>query len=587
MKRNDSARLGALFLAIIAFVMASCFSGLDPAQSASGTASLTISAAPLSAAGASGDTGSRAIVQGPAKLYVQTGFEAGTARLFGPYNARAGSETVVRDIPPGSYPWIALLYSADDLSLAEPIILSGVTDPRGAFQAALSDLVSPGLSVALVPGVTIAEGRNTRVSATLVPVTDAFVIAAVGGENPYSRATVPGILDRRFIALSGLGSGVPSGNALVSSTFALSNTGAAAASFSNAALYDSSGTRIGSLGPASGTVAAGGEAILFSYASSIPSASFLYLEYDGSGYSIGVRNTLATRLVLATSTGNAYWSEDGMTWHGPFATGLTVGAQAATAGTGVFAVTGTVGVSSSPDGEAWTLHAMPNTVTSVTCVSSNPSGELMAIGYYGATQSTYRSVDGVSWLTYGSVNYVATNAAWLDGKWYVTTTNGSGWKSSTDGVTWTALAGTGSGMYQMNRIIGLNGRLISGGGQPANAGTQIQVSTDHGATFAGAITIPGAFGYVNSFATVGASRLVVGSEGSGQLLSVTDDYGATWVSTSYPGTAAVKALCATPLGLYAGDYAGNLFRSTDGGINFALVTTFPSGITGITFRTMP
>lgn len=585
MKQNYSARLNALCLAIAAFVMASCFSGLDPARSGRGSASLTISAAPLGATGSSGGTGSRAIVQGPAKLYVQTGFEAGSARLFGPYDAVAGSETVVEDIPPGSYPWIALLYSAADLSLAEPIILPNGSDPRGAFQVALADLVSPGLSIALVSDVTIAEGRNTRVSATLVPVTDAFVSAAVGGETPYSRETVPGTLDRRFIALAGFGAGVPSGNALASSELVLANTGDGAASISSAALYDASGTRIATIIPYAGTVSAGGEAILLSYSSAIPSASFLYLEYDGSGYSIGVRNKLATRLVLATSAGNAYWSEDGMTWKGPFATGLTVGAQAATASNGVYAITGTPGIASSLDGETWTLHAMPNTITSVTYVNSNPSGELMAIGYYGATQSTYRSVDGVSWLTYGSVNYVATNAAWLDGKWYVTTTNGSGWKSSTDGVTWTALTGTGSGMYQMNRVIGLNGRLISGGGQPANAGTQIQVSTDHGATFAGAITIPGAFGYVNSFATVGASRLVVGSEGSGQLLSVTEDYGVTWVSTSYPGTAAVKVLCVTPLGLFAGDSSGKLFRSTDGGLTFAFVTTLPSGITGITFRT--
>ncbi len=587
MKRNDYVRLGAICLTLVAFVVTSCFSGLDPARSGSGTASLTISAVPLSANGTSGGNGSRAIVQGPANLYVQTGFEAGTARLFGPYDAVAGSDTVVFDIPPGSYPWIALLYSADALSLSGPLILSGVTDPRGPFQAALADFASPGLSVALVPGVTIAEGKNTRVSATLVPVTDAFVNAAVGGETTYSRATVPGTLDRRFVALAGFGSGVPSGNALASSDLVLANTGDVAATISNVALYDSSGARIGIVTPYAGTVSAGGEAILLSYASAIPSAAYLYLEYDGSGYSIGVKNALATRLVLATSAGNAYWSEDGMTWKGPFATGLSVGAQAAAAGTGVFAVTGTTGISSSPDGETWTLHAMPNTVTSVTYITPNPSGELMAIGYYGATQSTYRSVDGVSWPTYGSVSYVATNASWLDGKWYVTNGNGSTWVSSTDGVVWTTFASSGSSMYRLNKLFGLNGRLISGGGQSANAGTQIQVSTDHGVTFAAPITIPGTLGYVNSFATVGASRLVVGGEGAGQVLSVTDDYGTTWLSPSYPGTAAVNALCATPLGLFAGDSSGKLFRSTDGGLVFTLVTTLPAGITGITFRTTP
>ncbi len=587
MKRYHSARPAALFLTIVAVLVTSCFSGLDPARSGSGTASLTISAVPLSASGTSGERRSRAIVQGPAKLYVQTGFEAGLARLFGPYDAVAGTETVVEDIHSGSYPWIALLYSADALSLSGPVILSGVTDPRGAFQAAISDLGSPGLSVALVPDVTIAEGRNTRVSATLVPVTAAFVNATIGGETPYTRATVPGDLDRVFISIGGFGSGVPSGNALVSSHLVLKNTGAGAAAISKAALYDSSGARIGTISPYVGTVSPGGEAILLSYASAIPSASFLYLEYDGSGYSIGVKNALATRIVLATSAGNAYWSEDGMTWKGPFVTGLSGGAQAATAGTGVFAVAGTAGISSSPDGETWTVHAMPNLSTAVTTIAANPSGILMAIGYYGASQSSYPSADGLSWTAYGSVSYPATNAAWLDGKWYVTNGNGSTWASSTDGVVWTTFASSGSSMYQVNKLIGLNGRLFSGGGQPSNGGTQIQVSTNYGATFAAAITIPGALGYVNSFATIGASRLVVGGSGSGQVLSVTDDYGTTWLSPSYPGTATVKALCATPLGLFAGDTSGNLFRSTDGGLVFTPVTTLPAEITGITFRTTP
>jgi photosystem II stability/assembly factor-like uncharacterized protein len=141
-------------------------------------------------------------------------------------------------------------------------------------------------------------------------------------------------------------------------------------------------------------------------------------------------------------------------------------------------------------------------------------------------------------------------------------------------------------MYQLNRVIGVNGRLVAGGGLPANGGTQIQVSNDSGATFQAAITIPASAGYVYSFAVVGTNRLVVGGSGGGVLVTYTDDYGGTWSASSYPGTATVNALSTTPLGLFAGDASGNLFRSTDGGASFSLVTTFPSAVTGLATRTM-
>lgn len=576
----------ALVVSVAAIVAFSCFSGLEPAKSDQGATTLSISFAALESSVESTEIGVRAIAQGPAKLYVQTGFESGTAFLYGPYDAVAGTVTVVQDIPPGIYPWFALIYSTDSLPLTGPVILPAGTDPRGAFQLEIAKRASVTVSVALLPDIAIAEGKTTLVTATLVPVTASSVNAAVGAETPFSRATTAGVLSRDFIAIGGVGTGVPSGNALASSLLTLVNEGAVSASFSNAALYDSAGALIGALSPSSGTVSPGAEAVLVPLSSSLPAAFFLYLEYDGAGYSLVVRNRLATRLLAATSTGNAYWSEDGTTWKGPFATGLTVGAQAATAGTGVFAVTGTPGIASSPDGETWTLHSMPNLVTSVPSVGSNPSGQLVAIGYYGASQSSYPSSDGNAWTAYGTVSYPATNAAWLDGKWYVTTSNGSGWKSSTDGIAWSLVTGSGSGMYQMNRVIGLNGKLISGGGQPANAGMQIQVSSDYGATFAAAKTIPGTAGYVNSFATVGVGRLVVGGSGSGSLVAVTDDYGTTWVAPSYPGTATVNALRPTPLGLFAGDASGKIYRSTDDGSSFALAATLPSAITGIATRTV-
>lgn len=577
--------------AMIALVFGSCFGGLDPAPISGDTTSVTIALASFPDFSVPDSAGrDRAIVQGAAKLYIQTGITAGSATLYGPYDATGGSATVVRDIPPGSYPWIALIYSAEALALSGPITLASGVDPQGAFPSALAELLtgtdSSTVSVALVPDITIARGTDNRIAATLVPVTGALVNATVGGETPYARSIEAGNSIRTFIVVTGVAGGIPSGNALGSSRLILENTGSGNASISNAALYDSSGAFIGTVDPGTPSISAGADVTLLSLSSSLPSVVYLYLEYSGTGYSLRVVNTLATRLIAVTSTGSAYWSENGVSWNGPYATGLTTGAQASSGANGMFAVAGSIGMASSPDGIAWTMHTMPMMVNAMTYVSSNDLGEFLAIGYYSATQYSFRSIDGLVWPTYGTVLYPATNTVAFGGLWYVTTTNGSSWRSSPDGINWTSVTGTGSGMYQLNRVIGINGKLVAGGGQSLNAGTQIQVSSDSGATFEAAITIPASAGYVNSFAVVGTNRLVVGGSGAGVLVSVTDDYGATWSAPPYPGTATVNALCTTPLGLFAGDAAGKLFRSTDGGASFTYVTTFPSAVTGLATRTV-
>lgn len=577
--------------AMIALFFGSCFGGLDPASNTGDETSVTITLAPFPGfSGPEPDGGNRAIVQGAAKLYVQTGIAAGSATLYGPYDAAAGSKTVVRDIPSGSYPWIALVYSSEPLAISGPITLESNVDPQGAFPSALAEVLassdSATVSVALLPDVTIVRGMDNRIGATLVPLTSAVVNATVGGEMPYTRSTEAGTVSKKFIVVTGVAAGIPSGNTLRSSVLIFQNSESGNASLANAKLYDSSGAFIGTVDPGSSSIAAGASVTLLSLSPSLPSVVYLYLEYSGSGYSLRVENVLATRLIAMTSAGSAYWSENGVTWDGPYTTGLTAGGQAASGVNGMFAVSGTGGVASSPDGITWTVHAMPNGASPVSNIESNPSGGFLAVTNYAGYGYAYPSADGVSWPTYSTVPYTTTNGSWLAGLWYLTSSNGSSWRSSADGITWGTVTGTGSGMYQLNRVIGVNGRLVAGGGLPTNGGTQIQVSNDSGATFQAAITIPASAGYVYSFAVVGTNRLVVGGSGGGVLVTYTDDYGGTWSASSYPGTATVNALSTTPLGLFAGDASGNLFRSTDGGASFSLVTTFPSAVTGLATRTM-
>lgn len=590
MKRMLSRLSLVVALSLGVLLAATCFNELDPAVGSNRAGALALYLSALPGAGVSGADADRAIVQGAAKLYVQIGLAQGSATLHGPYDAGAGTVILVNDIPPDTYPWIALIYSAAELPLTAPITVAGEGDQASAFSdalvssSAIADLSS--VSFALLSGVTVQEGKTNQITATLVPLTQNTVNAAFGGERPYTWTATQATPTRRFIRLVNRGSGVPTGNALLSSTLNLHNTSGSSASFANAALYDLSGALVAT-GPASGTVNPGESASLFSLTSLSASSYFLYLETTGTGFSVFADNKLATRLVAVTATGGAYWSEDGVTWNGPYATGLTACTEASSGVGGLFAVSGSPGIATSTDGITWTVHAMPNSPTTVDHLESDPTGNFCAVTDIPANGYSYYSSDGLSWPTFGSVAYTSTNAAYLDGKWYVTSSNGSSWKSSTDGVAWTSLTGTGSGMYQLNRVVGINGRVIAGGGQPANAGTQIQVSTDYGATFAAAITIPLSTGYVQAFAVVGTNRLVVGgsSTNATRLVSVTDDYGASWLTVSFPGNATVNALRVSPLGLFAGDANGNIYRSQDDGLSFSLAGTLPAAVRGVASRT--
>ncbi|HNY16097.1 MAG TPA: hypothetical protein PKL75_01485 [Treponemataceae bacterium] len=595
MKRTLSPLMLAVALFLGLFLATACFSALDPAVSSHRAGALALSLSALPGADASdsvpsGAVAGRAIVQGAAKLYVQLGIALGSATLHGPYDAAAGTVILVNDIPPDTYPWVALIYSASELSLTAPITVAGSGDQAVAFTDALGSSSAiadrSSVSFALLSNITVQEGNTNQVEATLIPLTEDTVSVGYGSESPYAWTASQGTATRRFIRLVNKGNSVPTGNALFSSTLSLRNTGGSSASFANAALYSISGSLVAT-GPSSGTVKPGESATLFSLSSLSASSYFLYLETTGTGFSVSADNKLATRLVAVTATGTAYWSEDGATWNGPYATGLTACTQATSGAGGLFAVSGSPGVATSTDGITWTVHAMPNSPTTVDHLESDPSGNYCAVTDIPANGYSYYSADGLFWPTFGSVAYTSTNAAYLDGKWYVTSSNGSSWKSSPDGVTWTAVTGSGSGMYQLNRVVGINGRLIAGGGQPSNAGTQIQVSTDYGATFAGAITIPLSTGYVQAFAVVGMNRLVVGgsSTNATRLVSVTDDYGASWLTVSFPGSATVNALKVTALGLFAGDANGNLYRSLDDGLSFSLAGTLPSAVRGVASRT--
>ncbi len=317
---------------------------------------------------------------------------------------------------------------------------------------------------------------------------------------------------------------------------------------------------------------------------------FVYIEYLGTAVSLAQEYALQEKIIAVSSDGSARTSGDGTVWTGPFPTGLTTCTSIACAGSGLFVAAGTLGgtygLASSPDGINWTLRTLPGAPpTTLLSIRANPAGQLVAISNTGATNYSYTSFDGIAWAgPFSGVPYTSTNPAWLDGKWYITSSNGSGWKSSPDGAVWTAVTGTGSGMYQLNTIVGINGFLIAGGGAPSNTTKQVQVSSNYGSSFGSLIPVNTATFYVNAFAETDTGRLLSVGSGTAKQINYSDDYGATWTSSATTLTSAVRAVCWTPFGIFVGGDNAVIHRSTDNGATFTLSGPASAAVTGIAFR---
>ncbi len=296
----------------------------------------------------------------------------------------------------------------------------------------------------------------------------------------------------------------------------------------------------------------------------------------GSTFKIGTSNlTLYAQwtpgpLILALNSAGAVWlSGDGSSWTGPYSTGLSVGNGLAHS-KGLFVAVGqdgsNYGIATSADGVSWNKQNLGGTSAQLTRIAADASGAFVAAGYYGVTVETFTSQDGLSWtgpFATGIPN--AVGPAWSGSAWFIASSNGSSWKKSTDGANW---VGTGLGstnLYQAYAVGSVGGRILLGGGAPGGTNKQVAISSDGGASFGSALAVGAAAGYVYSFvADETAGRILCLGNGESAQVNFSDDYGATWTSSSGTGSGSFKAAVKWKDGFLAGDSVGSIFASADG-----------------------
>ena len=202
---------------LAAIILCSCALGLDPARSSDGTVvTFRLGGAASRAASA---TDSRAVFSGDGYLYIRLGgVAAGGQRLFGPYAVKAGEIFATTDIPAGSYPFVALLYSSekiDSVYYQDFPLLKTFTADDATFLTVKSDngfgaIFREATCGTFLYDVSILGGRPNEISATLDPLT-AWATAYDTADNYWPAVTMDDQTDssklvRRFVRIDGLAS---------------------------------------------------------------------------------------------------------------------------------------------------------------------------------------------------------------------------------------------------------------------------------------------------------------------------------------------------------------------------------------------
>ncbi|MBN1617100.1 MAG: InlB B-repeat-containing protein [Spirochaetales bacterium] len=185
--------LGSVFLS-------GCILDLDPSKAEHRKAVVTFTI-PDSAAVSS----SRALASDQGFLYIQTGYTAETAVLYGPYTTVFKSVYRTVDILAGSYPYMALIYLPSLPKTSLTAVIPAATDTESLLQSLrerwkddLSLLASA--SAVVLKDITLEVGTENAVSAVLIPATTLTATVETPGTIP---SLAPGS-GGRFIRLSGL-----------------------------------------------------------------------------------------------------------------------------------------------------------------------------------------------------------------------------------------------------------------------------------------------------------------------------------------------------------------------------------------------
>ena len=246
-------------------------------------------------------------------------------------------------------------------------------------------------------------------------------------------------------------------------------------------------------------------------------------------------------LLVLNSSGNIYYSANGLDWTGPIATGLSVG-NGIVFTNGRFVAVGqdgsNYGAVTSSDGITWTKQNLGGTAAQLTKISLDSTGKILATGYYGITYETFLSPDGLVWtgpFSTGIPN--AVGPVWSGNAFFISSSNGASWKKSIAGDTWDGTGLGSTSMYQANSIGSLGGRIVLGGGAPAGANKQVSVSADGGLTFSATSGVNTAAGYIYAFLgdSVTGRLFSLGSGPSAQV-NYNDNFGTAWTASSGTGT---------------------------------------------------
>jgi uncharacterized repeat protein (TIGR02543 family) len=308
MKKVVIGSLSSLALAcavVISSLLVSCAPGLEPAWASSNAGALCVSLggtgdyAPLAA-------GERAIMGGNGFLYVQTGLTAETAKVYGPYPASSGSSVTITDIPPGTYPEMAIFFlsseSPEGLLPMTPEIPTAeglVASARSALSDAMD--LGPSSSVAFVKDCAVVAGTRNAVQAVLIPTT--FV--GLNSDHNLSFNGNPSGPSRRFARIDGLsarfGNVLPGSGTVYGLTFA--NPTPDQLTLFAIGLYSADGKRV--FRKTLDMVLAAGGQLAWSIPWTGADSYFLYAEFTGTSldFSDSVNASASTRSVSFVGNG--------------------------------------------------------------------------------------------------------------------------------------------------------------------------------------------------------------------------------------------------------------------------------------------
>ncbi len=309
---------------------------------------------------------------------------------------------------------------------------------------------------------------------------------------------------------------------------------------------------------------------------SVSAASGLSLYEGSASFTVGLTGITQASLsmkrspvlVAVNTAGNAYLSNDGSAWLGPYATGLSV-ANSVSYANGRFIAVGkdgaTNGLASSVVGQTWIKQNLDPSAVQLLWVSAAPDGSVMARGMdAGISYKFFHSADGLNWSAPASFTMVTVGPAWFNGEWVICSSNGTNTQKTSDGVAWSAPVSAG-GLYQINALIGYGDKIIAGGGAPLNAAKQVNIWNSSITVFSGPVDLIGTTHYINAFALDPTrNRLLAVGSGAGSQAAYSDDYGSSWTVSTGTGGQSFKAAAKWKGGFIIGDAAGQIYKSANG-----------------------